>query len=76
MSSIMRHAFLSPSHNGWSFWTSDGSRIITNEGSSHRTLESLVWAIDQLAKENWFVRNIFVETGNPVLVLLERKEQG
>jgi hypothetical protein len=38
-------------------------------------LESLVFAIDELAKENWFVRNVFVEAGTPVLVLLERREE-
>jgi len=70
----MRHGFLSPSTSGWLFWTSGGSRPITNPGSSHRALESLVYAIDELANDDWFVRNIFIEGCNPVLILLERKE--
>lgn len=74
MNYVIRHAFLSPDHNGWHLWTSTGNRLVTNEGISHRALESLVYAIDQLAKENWFVKNVFVETGNPCLVLMERRE--
>ncbi|MEI6520695.1 MAG: hypothetical protein WCO98_11760 [bacterium] len=72
---VMKHGFLSPNMASWVFWTSTGSRTITNQGASHRVLESLVYAIDELAKENWFVRNVFVEGGNPVLVLLERREE-
>ncbi len=72
---IMKHGFLAPNMSSWVFWTSTGSRTITNQGVSHRALESLVYAIDELAKDNWFVRNVFVEGGNPVLVLLERREE-
>ena len=72
---VMKHGFLSPNMTSWVFWTSLGSRAITNQGASHRVLESLVFAIDELAKENWFVRNVFVEGGSPVLVLLERRDE-
>jgi hypothetical protein len=72
---VMKHGFLSPNMTSWMFWTSEGSRAITNQGAYHRVLESLVFAIDELAKENWFVRNVFVEAGTPVLVLLERREE-
>ena len=75
MAHVMRHGFLSPQLNGWLFWTSNGSKQITNQGASHRVLESLVFAIDELAKEDWFVRNVFVEGGSPVLVLMERREE-
>jgi hypothetical protein len=75
MSRIIRHAFLTPSHNCWSLWNADGCENITNEKSnSHRVLETLTYAIDRMASEGWHVQEIFVEQGLPNLVLLVREE--
>ena len=75
MTHITRHAFLTPGHNNWSFWTAEGNKPMVNEGATHRVLETLVYAIDQLALEGWRVQNIFVEAGAPNLVLLSREEE-
>ncbi|HEY3378595.1 MAG TPA: hypothetical protein VGL77_13980 [Armatimonadota bacterium] len=72
MAQITQHAFLTPGHNCWLFWTAEGSKTITNEGTSHRALESLVYAIDLLATQGWRVENIFVEQATPSLVMLNR----
>lgn len=74
MTSITRHAFLTPGHNCWLVWTADGSKSLTNEGSTHRVYETLVYAIDMMADEGWQVQNIFVEQGAPSLVLLSRAQ--
>jgi hypothetical protein len=75
MAAIIRHAILSPSANSWNLWTSDGHQVITNPGASHRSLESLTYAIDRLAEQGWSVAHISVEQGNPNFVLLARQEQ-
>lgn len=74
MSRITRHAFLTPSHNSWLFWTAAGSQSITNEGATHRVFETLVYAIDHLSDKGWRVANIFVDSGAPTLVLLTRED--
>lgn len=75
MPNIIRHAFLTPGHNCWSMWTAEGCTNITNTGAAtHRVLETLTFAIDQMANEGWSVENIFVDAGSPTLVLLAREE--
>ena len=69
-----RHAFLSPSHNSWSMWSSEGTQSITNPGSSHRVLETLAFAIDKMVAAGWVVCQVYVEQGTPTLVLLEKEE--
>ena len=69
-----RHAFLSPGHNSWSAWSAEGASTITNPGTSHRALESLAFAIDQMVADGWVVRQVYVEQGTPSLVFLEREE--
>jgi len=71
-----QHAFLSPGHNAWSMWTNDGTQTLTNPGASHRVLEVLAYAIDQMVAEGWSVKQIFVEQGTPTLVFLEREAPG
>ncbi len=73
MATLTKHAFLSPGHNCWFFWTTNGSQTITNPGASHRALESLVYAVDKLSLEGWEVVNIWVEVGEPKLVMLAKK---
>lgn len=70
---IKQHAFLSPAHNAWSVWTTEGTQSITNPGTSHRVLEVLAYAIDKMVAEGWTVKQIFVEQGTPTLVFLERE---
>lgn len=75
MPAVRRHAFLSPGYNSWSLWTSTGSENITNPGTSHRALETLAFAIDKLANDGWQVEQVFVEQGNPTLILMVREEE-
>jgi len=70
-----RHAFLSPAHNAWSVWTTEGTQTLTNPGSSHRVLETLAFAIDTMVSEGWTVLQIFVEQGTPTLVFFEKDNQ-
>jgi len=72
--SIKRHAFLSPGHNSWAMWSTEGTQTITNPGSSHRVLETLAFAIDKMVSEGWTVRQIYVEQGTPTLVFFEKDE--
>jgi hypothetical protein len=74
MTRITRHAFLTPGHNCWSLWTANGSKTLTNEGSTHRVMESLVCAIDQMCNDGWRVQDIFVDAGTPTVVMLVREE--
>lgn len=75
MTPITRHAFLTPGHNCWSFWTADGSKNLVNElSATHRVLETLVYAIDKLSTDGWRVQQIYAEQGTPSLVLLVREE--
>lgn len=69
-----QHAFLSPGHNAWAMWTTEGTQTLTNPGASHRVLEVLAYAIDQMVAEGWSVKQIFVEQGTPTLVFLERDQ--
>jgi len=71
---IKRHAFLSPAHNSWSMWTTEGTQNLTNPGSSHRVLETLAYAIDKMVTDGWVVREIFVEQGTPTLVFFEKDD--
>lgn len=68
----VKHAFLSPSHNAWSMWTWEGTQSITNPGTSHRTLESLSFALDKMVSEGWQIQTIHVEQGTPTLVVLRK----
>jgi len=74
VTTITRHAFLSPGHSSWSVWTADGSRAFTNPGNSHRVLESLAYALDQMVTEGWQLQQIFTDQGAPTLVVLSREE--
>lgn len=75
MNHITRHAFLTPGHNCWSLWTADGTQNITNEGATHRALESLAYAIDKMAQDGWQVKTISIDAGTPSFVLLARDEE-
>lgn len=74
MACITRHAFLTPGYNCWSLWTTDGCKSVTNEGATHRVMESLIYAIDKMSDDGWHVQDIFVEAGAPTLVLLSKEE--
>ncbi len=74
VTTLTRHGFLAPGHNGWAFWNHEGNVNIVHPGVTHRALESLAYAIDKLTQEGWKVRNIFVEGGNPTMVFLSREE--
>jgi len=73
MTRIIRHAFLTPSHNCWQLWSAAGNQSMTNEGSTHRVFETLVYAVDKLAEDGWRVANIYVDAGAPTLVMLTRE---
>ena len=76
MPTIIRHAFLTPGHNCWLMWTAEGCVNISNtDAATHRVLETLTYAIDQMANKGWNVENVFVDQGAPNLVLLAREEQ-
>lgn len=75
MAKITRHAFLTPGHNCWIFWTHTGSVNITNPGESHRTMEVLAYAIDKLIADGWELLQVFSDSGTPNLALLERTEE-
>lgn len=75
VTTITRHAFLSPGHNSWLFWTSEGSKTLTNPGASHRALEVLSYALDAANQEGWEVKGIYTDQGGaPNIVLLTRQE--
>jgi len=74
ITTITRHGFLTQSHNCWALWTHEGNQNLVNPGPSHRTLETLAYAVDKLTSEGWKVRNIFVDNGVPTLVFLSREE--
>ena len=73
---IKQHAFLSPGHNAWSVWTTEGTQTLTNPGASHRVLEVLAFAVDKMVADGWTVKQIFVEQGTPTLVFMEREMSG
>ena len=76
MPRITRHAFLTPAHNCWSLWTSEGCESLLNEASSsHRVLETLTYAIDRVSMDGWQVKNLYADQGTPNLVLLVREEE-
>lgn len=72
---VTRHAFLTPGHNCWNFWTSAGSHAMTNPGTSHRIMETLTYAIDTLTREGWEITHLSVEQGQPTVVFLRREEE-
>lgn len=74
VTTVTRHAFLTPGHNCWSMWTSEGTQTYTNPGASHRVLESLAFVVDTMVEQGWEVAQIFVDAGTPSLVLLRRQE--
>ncbi len=74
LTTVRRHAFLSPGYNCWSLWTGEGTSSLTNPGSTHRVLESLAYAIDKMTSDGWHLQQIFVEQSNPVLVLFYRED--
>lgn len=72
MATVRRYAFLTPGHNNWFVWTGEGAKTMTNPGQTHRVLESLAYVLDELAKEGWQVRQIFVDQqGAPNLVVMD-----
>ena len=75
MAQTIRHAFLSPGHNCWIFWTHAGSINITNPGESHRALEALAYAVDLKASEGWELAQVFSDAGTPNFVVLQRTEE-
>ncbi|MEI7834312.1 MAG: hypothetical protein WCJ56_14080 [bacterium] len=75
MAKIVKHAFLSPGHNCWVFWTNTGSTNITNPGESHRALEVLAYAVDLKAAEGWELVNVYSDNGTPNFVVMQRTEE-
>jgi hypothetical protein len=72
MATLRRYAFLTPGHNSWFVWTAEGAHSMTNPGQTHRTLESLAYVLDELAKEGWQVRQVLVDQqGSPNLVICD-----
>ena len=75
MAQIVKHAFLSPGHNCWAFWTSTGSVNITNPGESHRAMEALAYALDLKAAEGWELVQVYSDAGTPNFVVMQRLEE-
>lgn len=72
MATVRKYAFLTPSHNAWNVWMGDAFSTMTNPGQTHRTLESLAFVLDELAKDGWQVRQVFVDQqGAPNLVICD-----
>ena len=75
VTTVKKHAFLTPAHNAWYQWTCEGQASITNPGTSHRVLESLSYAIDLMVNDGWRIEQIFVDAGGtPNLLFLSRDE--
>jgi len=73
ITTITKHGFLSPGHNSWTFWTSEGSQTLTNPGASHRVLEVLCFVLDYVHEQGWEIDRIFADAGTPSLVMLTKK---
>ncbi|HOF89239.1 MAG TPA: hypothetical protein PLZ36_14220 [Armatimonadota bacterium] len=72
MATVRRYAFLTPGHNNWNVWFGDKAITMTNPGQTHRVLESLAYVLDELAKDGWQVRQIFMDQqGAPNLVVCD-----
>ena len=73
---VIKHAFLTPTHNAWSMWTADGATTLTNPGTTHRTLESLSFVLDQMAMAGWKMTYMFVgpAADAPTLISFTREE--
>jgi hypothetical protein len=72
MATVRKYVFLTPGHNVWNVWMGDSFATMTNPGQTHRTLESLAFVLDELAKDGWQVRQVFVDQqGAPNLVICD-----
>jgi len=72
---VTRHAFLTQAHNAWSMWNRDGATTLTNPGTTHRTLESLSYVLDQMVSAGWKITNMFVDAGGtPTMIAFTREE--
>lgn len=75
ITTVKRHAFLSPGHNSWTLWTCEGAQTLTNPGASHRALEVLSYVLDYTHAQGWEMQEIYTnQEGTPNLVLLTREE--
>jgi len=77
MPHVMKHGFPCPPHQ----WIGNSGHpmgcrpIYPMKGFLIACWKAWCFLLTCWQKEEWFVRNIFVDSGNPVLVLMERREE-